>query len=192
MLCSYCQTHQVAPSELDAAGLGKSVVHKHVKLKNNKSIHVLHVNERPQSAAQTTIIEPPTRVLSQDGGAAAIVCELSEPTQPSSPELAELPTNTVTNTTAVLSGSSHSKYQQQPQEAATSNSNNSNNVVNLNDFASLTQLVDSSILTKSKKHGLAYLNGANVSLFYRNKLKLGESQNPVILHFFCSRNIDIL
>lgn len=183
MLCSYCQTHQVAPSELDAAGLGKSVVHKHVKLKNNKSIHVLHVNERPQSAAQTTIIEPPTRVLSQDGGAAAIVCELSEPTQPSSPEL---PTNTVTNTTAVLSGSSQSKYQQQPQEAATSNSNsnNSNNVVNLNDFASLTQLVDSSILTKSKKHGLAYLNGANVSLFYRNKLKLGESQNPVILHFF--------
>ena len=184
MLCSYCQTHQVSPSELDAAGLSlgsnKSVVHKHVKLKNNKSIHVIHVNEK--SSPLTTIIEPPSRVIPQDGGTGTsasnplVGFELSEatPTQTSSPEP---PTNT--NTTTVISSPSHLKYQQ---STPSSNSNNNNsNVVNLNDYTSLTQLVDSSILTKSKKHGLNYLNGANLSFFYRNKLKLGESQNPVIL-----------
>lgn len=222
MLCSYCQVQQIAPSELDAAGLGSfSCVHKHVKLKNNKTIHVLHVNDRGSAA---TVCEP-TRVFSQEGGGAdnymfaegmingvggggggygyggpvsttsangvVLGGEFShnsvspEPPQPITMMTAA---NTILTTTPPLVQQQQQSLTNE-QQRRTSQSNNqvalstiSQASFNLNEFASFTQIVDSPVIKRSKKHGLSCLEAPELSIFYRNKLKLGESQIPVSLH----------
>lgn len=187
MICSYCQTQQIAPFELDSASLGlKSVAYKHVKLKHNKTIHVVHINER-----RSEVVEEPTgRVMTirqDDATGAAVLSGVGEfsmatltSMSPPSPE--PPPTSTTTETTETTAEPNQSQATVQTMQPTSTNK-----ILNLNDFSSLTQLVDSSVLFKnSKKHGLNYLDGSNLSFYYRNKLKLGESHIPVFCSFFKS------
>lgn len=226
MLCSYCQVQQIAPSELDAAGLGSfSCVHKHVKLKNNKTIHVLHVNDRGSAA---TVCEP-TRVFSQEGGSAdnymfaegmvnggygyggpvsttsanGIVLggEFSHNSvSPEPPQAITMMTaaNTILTTTPPPLVQQPSLTSEQQRRTSQPNNNQvalstiSQASFNLNEFASFTQIVDSPVIKRSKKHGLSCLEAPELSIFYRNKLKLGESQIPVRIQYYLCGVIELL
>lgn len=160
MLCDYCcKTLQVSPTEeLDLKPA--TVSHKYVKLKNNKTIHVLHVNERQPTLDSVISPAPP---------ASTVTAEFVYTTEPK---------RTTTNINETVTDISLYVPSSHEPSVAAAAADSAPNYTDLEQFDIFTKLMEYSKFDVKRAHGLNYLSAEDMfgcSLYYKNRIKLINS-----------------
>ena len=186
MLCQTCKTLQITPEDL----IYKLAKHKHIQLKNNKIIHLLHFNEKNSSTRNTDTSASNNGIIvarqafqsPTDSSLPASTIQIS---QPKSARLSanETSEKTTSDDASKLSRSERSgdvsiHIKSEPNSMSSANKNSQNESKPLESYDTFTKMLTDSKLSPTFRYGNDCLDGDKqfeFSVYYRKKIKLGAS-----------------